>query len=109
LAKILGTSTKARVPAAPDVPSLSEVGLPDFNAIAWICVVAPAKTPSYIVQKLHTELTEVKKSSDYLEFLRKQGSLVMDDLSTDEMTGFFKSEIAMWGETLRGAGLVGIQ
>lgn len=54
--RALGVSSATRVPAIADVPAIAEAGLPDFNAAGWHMLVAPAKTPRDIVEKLHTEL-----------------------------------------------------
>src|SRR4051794_1147643 len=57
--RALGVSTTTRLPAFPDIPPVSEAGVPGFDAAAWLMLVAPAKTPQPIVDKLHSELKRV--------------------------------------------------
>jgi tripartite-type tricarboxylate transporter receptor subunit TctC len=54
--RALGVSTKSRVPPAPDIPPIAEAGFPDFDAMAWTMIVAQARTPKQIVNRLHAEL-----------------------------------------------------
>jgi tripartite-type tricarboxylate transporter receptor subunit TctC len=109
LIKFVGISTKARHPAAPDVPPISETGLPGYDALAWIAMVAPAQTPPPILQKLRVELTSIVQSSEFEEHLAKNGSTVLEVQSPEATTQFFTSEIATWGKILRNAGLAGTQ
>jgi tripartite-type tricarboxylate transporter receptor subunit TctC len=109
LVKLVGISTKTRHPAVADVPSISESGLPDYDALAWIAIVAPAKTPGDIVQKLHWELAQIVGSKEFVEFQVSNGSVTVNIPTLEGMQSFFKSEIATWGQILRSAGLAGIQ
>jgi tripartite-type tricarboxylate transporter receptor subunit TctC len=95
--RLLGISTKTRHPAVPDVPTVAEAGLPSFSAVAWIAVVAPAKTPADVVEKLHAEIGEVVRSPDFQEFLARTGSNQLDIPTIKGMRDFFKSEITTWG------------
>jgi tripartite-type tricarboxylate transporter receptor subunit TctC len=54
--RMLGVTTKERVGAIPDVPPLAEIGVPGYDAASWWMLVAPAKTPRSIVDKLHADL-----------------------------------------------------
>ena len=57
--RVLGVSTKDRAPAAPDLPTLQEAGVPGYDASAWQMLVAPAKTPNEIVDRLNAELNAI--------------------------------------------------
>ena len=54
--RALGVSSTTRVAALPDVPPIAENGVPGFDAVAWLMLVAPAGTPKPIVEKLHDDL-----------------------------------------------------
>ena len=109
LAKFVGISTKTRHPAAPDIPPIAESGLPNYDALAWVAMVASAHTPDDVLRKLRIELAEIIKSTDFKDHLAKNGSTVLDITSPDGMTEYFKSEVATWGNILRDAGLAGTQ
>ena len=57
--RALGVSTKVRLEAFPDIPPISEAGVPGVEVAGWFMVVAPAKTPPAVVAKLHPELRNV--------------------------------------------------
>jgi tripartite-type tricarboxylate transporter receptor subunit TctC len=107
--RLLGISTKARSPALPDLPSISETGLPQYDAFAWVAIVAPKGTPPEIVEKLHFDLGEIVKSADFRRFLETNGSVVLDVPTVDGIRGFFTAEMDKWGGVLRDIGLVGVQ
>jgi tripartite-type tricarboxylate transporter receptor subunit TctC len=91
------------------VPPIAETGLPNFDALAWIAVVAPARTSSTIVQKLSNEIADIVTTPEFRAFLLKNASTVLD-ISTPEQTAeFFKLEVATWGDIVRAAGLAGTQ
>src|SRR5262249_44532075 len=62
--RLLGVTSAARLPAAPDIPPLAEEGVPGFDAAGWGMVVAPARTPAAIVSKLHDAFRTVESRSD---------------------------------------------
>src|SRR6185295_12488764 len=74
----LGVSTKARVAAFPDVPPLNEAGVPGFDVAGWFMLVAPAKTPQPIVDKLHKELVAVMALPDMKAQIDKLSLLPLD-------------------------------
>jgi len=71
----LGISTKTRFPALPDVPPLNEVGVPGFDAASWQMIVAPAKTPQPIADKLHGDLTGLLHTSEIKEQILMHGMI----------------------------------
>ena len=107
--KPLGVSTAARIPAFPDVPSLSEAGLPGYDVAAWFMVVTTGKSPQAAVDKLHGELTRILGKSEIKEQLLKLSLLPMQAKSVPEMQGFVRSEIARWGKVVEQAGIAGSQ
>ena len=103
--RFLGISTKSRHPTAPEVPTISEAGVPGYDALAWIAVVAPAKTPSDITRRLNSELNQVVGSADFGAFLETNGSVIVDIQTIEGVSAFFKSEIDKWGGVVRALGL----
>jgi tripartite-type tricarboxylate transporter receptor subunit TctC len=105
----LAVSTKARIPAVPDVPPVAEAGVPGFDVAAWFMVAATGRTPRPIVQKLHDELTAILALPEVRDRIVKISMLPMAGQPVDELQGFVKSEIARWGEVVRQAGVAGTE
>jgi tripartite-type tricarboxylate transporter receptor subunit TctC len=108
--RMIGVTTKERVGAIPDVPPLAEIGVPGYDAASWWMLVAPAKVPRAIVDKLHADLRAVLKEPDIREeFIERQGLIPVDSPSPEELRRFIESEIARLGEIVHRAGLAGSQ
>ena len=98
----LGISTKTRHPNYPDIPPLNEAGVPGFDAVSWQMMVAPAKTPRPIVDRLHAELTAVLAHAGRARSRScSMGFLPLQDRSVEELQAFVKSEIVRWGKVVR--------
>jgi tripartite-type tricarboxylate transporter receptor subunit TctC len=106
--RMLGVTTKERVAAIPDVPALAEIGVPRYDARSWFMLVAPAKTPPAVVDKLHADLKVVLNEADVREeFILRQGLTPVSSPPPDELRRFVASEIARLGDIVRTAGLAG--
>jgi tripartite-type tricarboxylate transporter receptor subunit TctC len=96
------------VPGYPDIPPLNEAGVPGFDAVGWQMLVAPAKTPRAIVDKLHNDLRAVLDEADVRdEFIMRQGLIPVRSPPPDELNRFIASEIVRLGDIVRKAGLAG--
>jgi tripartite-type tricarboxylate transporter receptor subunit TctC len=107
--RALGVSTAARLTAIPDVPPIAEAGVPGFDAASWQMVVAPAKTPQPVVDKLHGDLTRALAMPEIKDQIDKSGMMPMDSPSVAGLQAFVKSEITRWGKVVQQAGLAGTQ
>ncbi len=105
----LGISTKTRFPGLPDVPPLNEVGVPGFDAASWQMIVAPAKTPQPIADKLHSDLTGLLQTSEIKEQIFNHGMIPTDNPSIDGLRAFVRAEIGRWSKVVQQAGLTGTQ
>jgi tripartite-type tricarboxylate transporter receptor subunit TctC len=103
--RALGVTTASRVPAIADVPSIAEGGLPDFDVAGWHMLVAPAKTPHEIVEKLHTELIGILAQPEIKDEIIQLGMLTFDNPPLEKLPGFVQSEIARWGKIVKRAGV----
>ena len=90
--------------ALPEVPTIAEAGLPDFEVTTWYGVLAPAGTPRPIVARLNAELARIMHAPDLHE--RLAGMATEPATGTPEEFGaYIRQEIAKWGEVVRKAGL----
>jgi tripartite-type tricarboxylate transporter receptor subunit TctC len=105
----LGVSTKARVQNIPDVPPIAESGVPGFDAASWQMIVAPAKTPRPLIDKLHADIKSVLALPDIQDGITKSGMGLIDSPSVEGLQDFIKSEIVRWGKVVEQAGIAGSQ
>jgi tripartite-type tricarboxylate transporter receptor subunit TctC len=106
--RALGVTTKARLAAFPDIPPINE-SVPGFEVAGWFMVVAPAKTPPAVVEKLHIEMKNVLAAPAIREQIAKLSLLPLETPSIDDMKAFVKSEIARWGKVVDAAGIAGTE
>jgi tripartite-type tricarboxylate transporter receptor subunit TctC len=107
--RALGVSSLTRVPAAPNIPTLSESGLPGFDSVGWLLMAAPAGTPKPIVDRLHAELKIAAQLPDIHKQMIDLGTIPVDSPPPSELKNFLASEIARWGSIIDKAGVAGSQ
>ncbi len=106
---VLGVSTKDRAPAAPDLPTLQEAGVPGYDASAWQMLVAPAKTPRVIVDRLNAELNAIVREPPVMNDINGRGHIAIATPSVVQLQAFVQSEIAYWAKVVEAAGAKGTQ
>jgi tripartite-type tricarboxylate transporter receptor subunit TctC len=102
--RALATATHKRCRALPDVPTLEEQGMTDFDTSIWFGLVAPAGTPRLIINKLADAAPKAMQTSQAQEALRKQGFEPLDG-GPDEFADHIRREIARWTDVAQAAGL----
>jgi len=108
--RALAVSSSQRLPLLPDVPPFSEASsAPDFEAVSWHILLAPAKTPKDIVDRLHAEMKKIMAEPDMKEKASNVGLIPIDTLSVDGMNDYMKSERVKWGSLVEKLGLKGSQ
>ena len=100
----LAVGSAKRVPSLPDIPTISESGVPGYEAYSWVGMVAPAKTPKDIVNRLNREIVDILKQKDVSEKLNQQGALPVGD-SPEQFAAYIKVEIEKWGAVVRAANI----
>jgi tripartite-type tricarboxylate transporter receptor subunit TctC len=101
--KALGTSGKSRSTVLPDVPTISEAGVPGYEAVIWLGIMAPAGTPKAIVERLNAEITKATSSSDVRESWGRQGAVAMS-MTPDEFAHFLREDIEKWARIVKISG-----
>ncbi|HSN22327.1 MAG TPA: tripartite tricarboxylate transporter substrate binding protein [Usitatibacter sp.] len=100
--KALGVSSLQRVEALPDVPTIAESGVKDFEATQWYGIVAPAGTPEAIVAKLNHELREILGSPEIRERMKSIGA-VPSPTTPEEFARHIRTETDRWRAVIQGA------
>jgi tripartite-type tricarboxylate transporter receptor subunit TctC len=103
--RALGISSITRVPAAPELTPLAEVGVPGYDAGGWLMFAAPAATPKEIVQKLHFEMKSITATPEIQQRFTTMGLVPIDSPPVEQLQRFVVSEIERWGKVIRSAGI----
>jgi tripartite-type tricarboxylate transporter receptor subunit TctC len=101
--RALAVTSAKRQPLLPDVPSIAESAVPQFEVIQWYGVLAPAGTPKAIVQKLNAALAKIAQMPDFKERLYTQGAEPMHE-TPEQFAAFIRAEIAKWAVAVRSSG-----
>ncbi|MGA8610585.1 MAG: tripartite tricarboxylate transporter substrate-binding protein [Xanthobacteraceae bacterium] len=101
----LATAAKKRAAALPDVPTMAEAGMPDFDTSLWFGLLAPAGTPRPAIDKLSVAARQAMHTPQAMASLSKQGYEPLD-AGPDEFAAYMRSEIARWTDVARNAGLL---
>jgi tripartite-type tricarboxylate transporter receptor subunit TctC len=102
--RALGVTSLARSPAAPEIPTLNESGLPGYVVLNWMGIIAPSKTPRDIVTKLSAEIRAVLNAPETRERLLKQG-LEPAGNTPEEFDAYIRSEIEKWSKVVKQSGI----
>jgi tripartite-type tricarboxylate transporter receptor subunit TctC len=93
--RALAVTSQQRSPVAPDVPTVAESGYPGFDAIAWHGILAPAKTPQPIVERLNAEIVKAVHDPATRDLLTNQAMQVIGTTPA-EFASFIQKDIAIW-------------
>ncbi len=107
--RALAVSSIARVPSAPEIPTIAETAVPGYQAAGWVMIVAPANTPKGIVNRLHAELKGIVGLPDIQSQLVKLGTIPADSPSPEEQQRYINSEIVRWAKVVHQAGIAGTE
>jgi len=100
--RALGVSTKKRLAAIPEVPTIAEAGLPGFEVVGWNGILAPAKTPRAIIERLHAEIVKVVRTPEVEADIFAQGIEPIGN-TPEEFDRVIRADIARWAKILKGA------
>jgi tripartite-type tricarboxylate transporter receptor subunit TctC len=100
--RAIAVSTAKRSSALPDVPTVAEAGLPGFVFDFWIGMLAPAKTPKAIVNKLNAEVRNILQQPDVKDRLSKLGADPMP-MSPEQFDAYMKEEFTTLGAVMKSA------
>ena len=99
----LAVSSAQRFPVTPELPTISEAGLPGFEAVGWNGLFVPLGTPPDVIQRLNDETVRILKMPEVRERLLAQGAIV-EGTSAEELAAFLRVDIERWAKTIRVSG-----
>jgi tripartite-type tricarboxylate transporter receptor subunit TctC len=100
----VAVTTARRSQTLPQLPTIAETGVKGYEASTWYGVLAPARTPRAIVERLHGETVKILGTPDIRERLGAQGFEPAGS-TPEEFAAYIKSEIAKWSKVIRTAGI----
>jgi tripartite-type tricarboxylate transporter receptor subunit TctC len=104
--RALAVTGPKRTPAAPDIPTVAEAGVPGYEVTTFYGVSAPAKTPRSIIDRLHGEIVRALNTPELRERLQTLGADPVGN-TPEQYTAFMQNEIAKWTKVIRAAGIKG--
>jgi len=102
--RALATTGKTRSAVTPDVPTVSEAGIPGYEATIWLGLMAPAGTPRPVLEKLNAEVVKVINAPEVKENWGKQGAVPMG-MSIDEFGKFLRDDVQKWSKLVKDTGM----
>ncbi|WP_313379151.1 Bug family tripartite tricarboxylate transporter substrate binding protein [Achromobacter insolitus] len=102
--RALAVASRQRLPALPDVPTFAEAGVKDMYASAWYGIVAPAGTPSDVVQRLNKEVNAVVADPEMKKRMEGMGALVPEGQTPEAFGAFIRSEIDRYADIVKMSG-----
>jgi tripartite-type tricarboxylate transporter receptor subunit TctC len=99
----IAVTSATRFAGLPDVPTVQESGVPDYEVTSWYGVFAPAKTPPALIKRLHTEITAGLKAPEVVERLKTLGA-EPSGAGPEEFHRLVVSEIKKWAEVVKASG-----
>lgn len=104
--RALAVTGPKRTPAAPDIPTVAESGVPGYEVTTAYGVAAPAKTPRAILDRLHADVVRAVNAPDTRERLQRLGADPVGN-TPEQYTEFIRNDIVKWTKVIRAAGITG--
>jgi tripartite-type tricarboxylate transporter receptor subunit TctC len=102
--RAIATTGQTRSAVIPNLPTVSEAGVPGYDAVIWLGIMAPSGTPGPIVDRLNAEIRKVLAQPDVKGDFDKQGAVPMQ-MSADEFGRFMAQDIEKWAKVVKAAGM----
>jgi tripartite-type tricarboxylate transporter receptor subunit TctC len=102
--RALGVTTRQRVAAAPEIPTLAEAGIDGFELVAWVGVVAPAHLPQSIAEQLAAQIDKLTSDPATVERLTAMALEPVSGSTPDRFKAFVKAEVDRWAIIVRNSG-----
>jgi tripartite-type tricarboxylate transporter receptor subunit TctC len=100
--RALAVTTAKRSQSIPELPTVAESGLPGYEAMPWLGLVAPAGTPQHVVDRLHREVAEILKEPELRERFKGWGLDIIGN-TPSEFSAFLRRDITQWTQVIQSA------
>jgi tripartite-type tricarboxylate transporter receptor subunit TctC len=101
--RAIASSGATRSAVMPDVPTVSEAGVPGYEATIWLGIMAPAGTPKPIVDRLNAEIAKIVSSPDVKADWAKQGAVPMT-MTPEQFDKYLRDDIEKWAKVVKISG-----
>jgi tripartite-type tricarboxylate transporter receptor subunit TctC len=101
--KALGTTGKTRSAVMPDLPTVAEAGVPGYEAVIWLGMMAPKNTPPAIINRLNAEIRKIASDPEVIQSWAKRGATAMK-MTPAEFTKYMNDDIAKWAQIVKISG-----
>ncbi|MCT9810039.1 tripartite tricarboxylate transporter substrate binding protein [Acidovorax sp. Be4] len=102
--KVLGVASRQRSTMLPEVPTIAESGLPDYEAYSWAALFAPARTPAAVLEKINTDFNTALRDAGVRQRLLTAGAEA-DPGTPQQMRERLQSELRKWAQVVKTAGI----
>jgi len=101
--RAIGVSSAKRNGSMPDVPTIAEMGYPQFNVSPWWGLLAPAGTPQAVIDKIHADVIKIVQTPEGRNFFREQGSEVFTT-TPEEFRKILEADVVHWAKVVKSSG-----
>jgi tripartite-type tricarboxylate transporter receptor subunit TctC len=102
--RAIAVSAPQRLPSLPDIPTVVESGVTGYEALLFYCLMAPAKTPAAVIDKLHQAVTQIKQKPNVQQQFARLGAVNLD-MTPAELGVFLQRELDKWTKVIQAAGI----
>ena len=102
--KALATTGKTRSSVLPDVPTVHEAGVPNYEATVWVGLMAPKGTPKEVIDRINSIVNQAMRQAELRQQWAKQGAVPMH-MSAAEFDKFLTDDIQKWGAVIKSANI----
>jgi tripartite-type tricarboxylate transporter receptor subunit TctC len=101
--RAIGISSAKRNTSMPEVPTIAEMGYPNFNVSPWWGLLAPAGTPKSVIDRVHADVVKIVQAADGEAFFREQGSEAFTT-TPEEFRKILESDVVNWAKVVKSSG-----
>ncbi|MBI2315994.1 MAG: tripartite tricarboxylate transporter substrate binding protein, partial [Betaproteobacteria bacterium] len=102
--KIIAAMDDKRMPERPDLPTVSESGVPGYSGSAWSALVAPAGTPAGVLDRIRADVVKILRTPEFNEKFMKVHGYRPEGNSREDFAAMLRTEYAHWGRIVKATG-----
>jgi tripartite-type tricarboxylate transporter receptor subunit TctC len=102
--RALAVTSRSRMPLLPDVPTMAELGFPDFDMMIWTGFLMPSGTPAPVIARLNTEIRRIMALADVRRQIETQGSVPVSN-TPEEFAAIIRAENSYWAKVIKDTGI----